>query len=258
MEAYGRFAYVYDQLMDDMPYSEWISFAKKVWDKTGTNPKSIVDLGCGTGSITIPLAEMGYIVTGIDLSEDMLAVAQDKLEQVSKFSPQLRNAQVRLVQQDMTKWEMPQQVDSVISFCDCINYLLTESAVVQTFEATYSALRSGGSFIFDVHHPNTFVTYDEGQPYVYDDNAISYIWTCDYEENLRKIEHNLSIFVQEGGEDSSHYRRFEEVHVQRAYSIDWMMQSLYACGFKQVDCYSDFTEEPPTEETSRLFFVAIK
>jgi predicted TPR repeat methyltransferase len=258
MEAYGRFAYIYDQLMEDMPYSDWISFAQKVWDKTGTNPISIVDLGCGTGSITIPLAEMGYIMTGIDLSEDMLAVAHDKLEQLSKSSPQLRKAQVRLVQQDMTKWQIPEQVDCVISFCDCINYLLTESAVVQSFEATYSALRNGGSFIFDVHHQNTFITYNQGQPYVYDDEAISYIWTCDYEESLHQIEHNLSIFVQEGGEDSTRYRRFEEVHIQRTYSIEWIKQSLYDCGFKQVDCYSDFTEEPPTEETSRLFFVAIK
>lgn len=258
MDAYGRFAYVYDQLMEDMPYLDWVSFAKQVWDHSGNNPKTIVDLGCGTGNITIPLAEKGYAVTGIDLSEDMLAVAHDKLEQRRKSSPQLREAQVRLVQQDMTKWEMPHQVDSVISFCDCINYLLTESAVIQTFEATYSALCSGGIFIFDVHHPNTFIRYDEGQPYVYDDVAISYIWTCDYEQSIHQIEHNLSLFVQEGGEHSSRYQRFEEVHIQRAYSIDWMIESLYACGFKQVNCYSDFTWEQPTEETSRLFFVAIK
>lgn len=257
MNAYGKFAYVYDELMEDMPYESWISFAKGSWART-KEPRTVVDLGCGTGSITIPLAEMGYHMTGIDLSEDMLAVANDKLDNLGKNSLLLRQAKVRLVQQDMTQWEMPEPVDAVISFCDCINYLLTEQDVQATFQATYKSLVPDGSFIFDVHHPNTFRKYDLEQPFVYDDLAISYIWTCEYEEKRNQIEHNLSIFVQEGEEESSRYTRFEERHVQRAYSPEWIKQSLMDCGFRQVECYADFTWEQPTAETSRLFFVAKK
>lgn len=257
MDAYGKFAYVYDQLMEDMPYASWITFAKKAFERNG-QPRTVVDLGCGTGSITIPMAELGYHMTGIDLSEDMLAVAQDKLDSQSRTSSKLREAQIRLVRQDMTCWEMPEPVDAVLSFCDCINYLLTEEDVRKAFQATYTSLADEGSFIFDVHHPRTFDRYNEEQPFVYDDLAISYIWTCEYEDELSQIEHNLSIFVQEGGEQSSSYRRFEETHIQRAYSPQWIMQSLYDCGFKQVECYGDFTWEEPTEDTARLFFVAKK
>ncbi|MPZ04736.1 class I SAM-dependent methyltransferase, partial [Micrococcus luteus] len=89
-----------------------------------------------------------------------------------------REGSVRWVQQDMRSWELPEQVDSVISFCDCVNYLLEEKDIRSAFARAYSGLKEGGTFLFDVHHPNTLIRYDEEQPFVLDEREVSYIWTC--------------------------------------------------------------------------------
>jgi SAM-dependent methyltransferase len=259
MQSYEQFAYVYDELMADMPYTEWLRFARQGWDTYG-KPKSIVDLGCGTGSLAIPLASEGYRVTGIDLSSDMLAVAHQKLDQSPAGSRLLREGRIRLVQQDMREWKIPDEVDSVISFCDCLNYLVEDGDLEQAFQRTYAALKPGGSFLFDVHHPRQFEKYVAEQPFIYDEENISYIWVCDYEPSLHEIEHQLTIFAraegQSGGQDL--FQRFEEIHVQRAYDPEWITSQLHAVGFTSVHTFGDFTWNQPTDETSRLFYIALK
>ncbi|MCZ4152016.1 SAM-dependent methyltransferase, partial [Escherichia coli] len=95
-----RFAYVYDELMEDMPYPDWIRFARTAWERHGM-PKSVVELGCGTGSITIPLVKSGFEVIGIDLSADMLSVARSKMDAAPQGHRMYREGSVRWVQQDM-------------------------------------------------------------------------------------------------------------------------------------------------------------
>lgn len=259
MPAYRKFAYVYDELMEDMPYGKWLEFAMQAWEKYG-NPQTVAELGCGTGSITIPLVNLGYNVTGIDLSEDMLSVAQSKLETTAKGQRLYREGSVRFVRQDMRELELPEPVDSVLSFCDCINYVLEPEEVGEVFARSFAGLKPGGSFLFDVHHPRTLELYNEEQPFVLDDPSVSYIWTCDFDGDRCEIEHHLSIFTREP--DSSgreaRYARFEETHVQRAYDPEWMRGELLRAGFKTVECYADFEWKPPGEEAGRLFFIAIK
>lgn len=257
MASYRKFAYVYDELMKDMPYSDWLKFARTAWDKYGM-PKTVVDLGCGTGSLSIPLANEGFEVTGIDLSADMLSVAHQKMEAAPHGARLFKEGNLRWVQQDMTEWTMPEPVDSVISFCDCLNYLLEEEDIVRAFQRTYEGLISGGTFLFDVHHPNTFMRYAEEQPFVWDDDSVSYIWTCELDPDRLEIEHDLTIFAREQGEDPDLYRRFEENHIQRVYDPEWIMRELQKCGFREVSCYADFSWEQPGDAAERLFFVAVK
>ncbi|WP_310551538.1 class I SAM-dependent DNA methyltransferase [Paenibacillus glufosinatiresistens] len=255
MNAYGKFAYVYDELMADMPYARWLAFAEEAWERFGRRPGSVAELGCGTGSIAIPLSERGYEVTGIDLSSDMLAVAQQKLEERPGGLRRLREGGVRWVRQDMTEWELGEPVDAVISFCDCLNYVLDEQGVEAVFARTYEGLAPGGLFLFDVHHPNTLVRYDEEQPFIYDEERISYIWTCELDVPRREIEHRLSIFVREEGD---RYRRFEEIHVQRAYEPEWIVAALARAGFTGIEKVADFEWLPAGDDAERLFFAAVK
>lgn len=257
MVSYRKFAYVYDELMEDMPYPEWIRFARMAWEKHGM-PKTVVDLGCGTGSITIPLVNAGFEVTGIDLSADMLSVARRKMEGTSQGARLFREGSVRWVQQDMTEWELPRQSDSVISFCDCMNYLLEEKDIVSTFRRTYDGLKPGGTFLFDVHHPDTFRRYEEEQPFIWDEPSVAYIWTCERDAVRDEIEHHLTIFAREEEHGPGLYRRFEETHVQRAYDPEWMKSELLRCGFREVSIYADFEWVETTEDAARLFFVAVK
>lgn len=257
MVSYRKFAYVYDELMEDMPYPEWIRFARMAWEKHGM-PTSVVDLGCGTGSISIPLVNAGFQVTGIDLSADMLSVARRKMEGTTQGVRLFRDGSIRWVQQDMTEWEMPEPVDSVISFCDCLNYLLEKDDIVSTFRRTYEGLKPGGTFLFDVHHPNTLRRYEEEQPFIWDESSVAYIWTCERDDARDEIEHHLTIFAREEENGPGLYRRFEETHVQRAYDPDWMTSELLKCGFRDVSCYADFEWVEAKDDAARLFFVAIK
>ncbi|QDH19981.1 class I SAM-dependent DNA methyltransferase [Saccharibacillus brassicae] len=257
--SYGKFAYVYDELMQDMPYAKWKRFALEVWEKHG-QPGEVVELGCGTGTLTTMLAEEGYRLTGIDLSEDMLAVARGKADERPPLQGLLRSGSLQFVRQDMTEWAAPAPVDSVISFCDCLNYLTEPEQVEAAFRATYAGLKPGGTFLFDVHHPNTLRRYEEEQPFVLDEEGVSYIWTCGLDEERTEIEHHLRIFVRRsgGGASSDVYDRFDEVHVERAYEPQWLREALLRAGFSGAEFYADFEWEAPGEDTVRLFGVAIK
>jgi SAM-dependent methyltransferase len=262
--AYEQFAYIYDRLMEDMPYEEWLGFAKQCWEKHGT-PKTVVDLGCGTGTISIPLAEQGFEVFGIDLSEDMLAVAQQKLDEGRRTTARTGGS-VTWLQQDLRDWELGRPADAVISFCDCMNYLVEEDDIVQALQAAYAGLKDGGVFIFDMHTQHQLQGYAEAQPYFLNDDDIAYIWTCDFDPGKSEIEHELTIFVREessleyGSDDAitPRFHRVEELHVQRAYDLGWVKQHLKEAGFRDVSVYGDFLWKAVTETTERAFFVAVK
>ncbi|MDB5056199.1 MAG: methyltransferase type 12 [Bacilli bacterium] len=245
--SYAQFAYYYDRLMDNMPYTDWMRFANSCWDRFGM-PKTLVDLGCGTGNLAIPLAQSGIQVTGIDLSEDMLAMARDKSEGLTGVS-------IIWVQQDIREWELHEQVDAVVSFCDCLNYILLEEEIIQAFRQTYQGLRPGGIFIFDVHTPFLLVSYVESQPFLMNEDDIAYIWTCELAEETCEIVHDLTLFVRE---NDRMFRRIEETHVQRAYKLDWLKRQLTQVGFEQAECFGDFQWEPVNAKTERAFFVCRK
>ena len=252
LRSYQQFASVYDRLMEEMPYAEWMHFARHCFAQFRM-PHSIVDLGCGTGNISIPLAKSGFEVFGIDLSADMLAIARNKWD-----DPPARGqgGSIRWLQQDMRDWELPDPVDAVISFCDCLNYLSAEADVVRTFRRTHAGLAPGGLFLFDVHAPRTLTQYAEDQPFVYDEKDVAYLWASEYDAAKRSIRHDITFFVRDAA--TGLYRRFEESHTQRAYDPHWLAEQLEAAGFELLHRCADFEWEPPTEASERLFYVARK
>ena len=258
MQCYEKFADVYDQLMRHMPYDDWVHFVTTAWNRYGI-PRTVVELGCGTGCITTRLALCGYRMVGIDISSNMLAIARHKTDECSQTRLLYERGQLQWIQQDMTQWTYTTPVHSVISFCDVINYLLDEQDVRSTFERTFERLEVGGTFIFDVHHSNTFVTYAQQQPFVLDEPSISYIWTCQLDDIRSQIQHDLTVFVREDDDEKSeHFQRFHETHHQRAYDVQWVRDQLLAVGFQTVEYYGDFTWEKPTEQAQRIFYIAVK
>lgn len=242
--------------MEDMPYAEWMNIARGCFDRYGM-PHSVVDLGCGTGNLAIPLAKSGFEVFGIDISADMLAIARSKWG-----DPPVRGqgGSIRWLQQDMRDWELPEPVDAVISFCDCLNYLTTEADVTAAIRQTFAALRPGGLFLFDVHAPRTLERYADEQPFVLDEKDVAYLWTSDYDHTSRTIRHDLTFFVRDDATSAvtELYRRFEESHTQRAYESDWLLAQLASTGFELLHLCADFAWTPPSETSERLFFIARK
>ncbi|MCR8645729.1 class I SAM-dependent methyltransferase [Paenibacillus sp. N1-5-1-14] len=249
--AYEQFAYTYDRLMADMPYDSWIAWFEQSCLSKGLNPRTVVDLGCGTGTIAIPLASKGYKVFGVDLSEDMLAVAQDK----SQGAKLPASGSVTWLQGDLRDWVLPEKVDVAISLCDCMNYVLDEEGIIAAIQSVYDGLVDGGLFLFDVHTPQLLRNYAAEQPYVLDEEEIAYTWVCELDEEEMTIHHQLSIFSQE---PSGLYRRTDEEHVQRAYELDWLSEQLRAVGFTNIEVTADFTTDAPNKATSRAFFSAQK
>lgn len=243
--SYQHLAQVYDVLMAEAPYEQWITFAEKMWDRGGDKPRKILDLGCGTGAIAIPLAQRGYRVTGVDLSEEMLAITYDKAKE--------KGLQIELLHQDMREVEVAAEMDAVVSFCDSINYLTEGDDVCQTFLRVSQALKPGGLFLFDVHSLYKIYQVFGNSTFTFTEEDVAYIWHCELEED-GKVYHDLTIFAREG----QLYRRFEEVHAQRAYSHEQLLNWLREAGFELLQCSADFTDQSPTETSERIFYVAVK
>lgn len=284
--TYGRLARVYDRLMEEMPYPKWLAFLDECFVRYG-RPRFLVDLGCGTGNLAIPLAQAGYRVLGIDLSEHMLAVARRK----AQGTPLPPGGALAWSRQDMRRWRAETPADCVFSFCDCLNYLLEEDDIRLVFRQTFAGLKPGGLFVFDVHAPARMPVYAEEQPYVWDEDGLACIWTCEYDPDRILVEHRLTFFVEEepvpedagvfGADGSSgsrpaagrspraaaspppvpregRYVRFREVHRQRAYLPDFLSGELRRAGFAVLDRCADFGWHPPDGEAERFFFVARK
>jgi SAM-dependent methyltransferase len=246
--SYERFAYLYDELMQDVPYENWVRFVKGKIEKYGVNGKSMLDLACGTGELCVRFAKEGFLVTGVDLSSDMLSVARAKSEN--------KGLSVPLYQQDMSQLEGLGQFDVIGVFCDSLNYLPSEEAVIQTFSNIYHHLKKDGIFIFDVHslYKMNHIFMDE--TFTLNEDHLSYIWDCFPGEYPNSVEHELSFFVLD--EQSGKYDRFDELHYQRTFSIEQYSAMLMKSGFEILDINADFETKAPEEDSERIFFIATK
>jgi len=243
--AYTHMAAVYDRLMADTPYDQWLDWVERCFSR-GAKPVSVIDLGCGTGSISIPLAKRGYRVTGVDLSAEMLAVAYDKMrkEQVN----------VTWVEQDMRELDV-MQADAVISLCDSLSYLTEEEDVQSTFQRVYAHLAPGGMFLFDVHSPYKILQVYGNNTFTWQDDEVSYIWQCFCDPLRLEVEHQLTFFLRQ---PNGLYQRVEEQHFQRAYQPVQIMRWLASAGFADIQVSADFTDLPPQANSERLFFRAYR
>lgn len=246
--TYNRFAYVYDQLMIDTPYDQWVEKVVRQAEKYQVQAKTILDVACGTGELSVWLAEAEFQVTGVDLSEDMLAVADAKAVE--------RGLHVQFFQANMTEMEGFGSFDLITIFCDSLNYLQTEAEFVQTFQRVYDLLEPNGLFIFDVHSLFKINQIFKNQTFAINDEEVSYIWQCFEGEWPNSVEHDLSFFVQD--EQSKKYDRFDELHFQRTFSNSQYEQWLIEAGFELLEVTADFTEDQPQEDSERIFFTARK
>lgn len=242
MDSYERFSYVYDRLMEEAPYDKWVELVKK----EGATGK-VLDLGSGTGECSINLAQVGFDVTAVDLSEHMLSVAQDKALQ--------KKLPIKFLHQDMRSLETGELYDVVTIFCDSLNYVTDREGVKATLSNVYQHLKSGGVLIFDVHSLYKIETLFVGNTFASSEEDISYIWNSFAGEEKGAVEHELSFFVEN---EEGLYERFDEVHYQRTFTIDEYIGWLRDVGFDNISVTSDFTSLEPTHSSERLFFRAVK
>ena len=245
MEAYSDFSYVYDTFMDETPYEEWCAFLTEKLHEAGIKEGLVLDLGCGTGTMTELLAKEGYDMIGIDMSDQMLGIAMEKREQ-SGYN-------ILYLQQDMREFELYGTVQAVVCVCDSVNYLLEEEDLAETFRLVNNYLDPNGLFIFDF---NTVYKYAE----VIGDTTIaenredcSFIWENFYEEEDQINEYDLTIFVRQ--EDDS-YRKFTETHYQRGYTLETMKALVEEAGLVFVEALDAETHGPVHAQSERIYMIA--
>jgi SAM-dependent methyltransferase len=244
--SYNQFAYLYDQLMEDAPYSKWLSFIKSASKNHVRNAKRFLDVGCGTGSLSVLLAKEGYDVTGVDLSAEMLTVAKEKAENEKVPLP--------LFQQDMRELEGLGQFDCVTILCDSLNYILTEEDIKKVFHSANRHLHINGLLLFDVHSLHKIQNIFIGSTFGSNDDHLSYIWQCYEGELENSVEHDLSFFIQSG----DFYERYDELHIQRSFAVEKYKAWLEECNFEVLSITGDFEDKAPADDAERILFAAKK
>ncbi len=245
MAAYQTFAQVYDILMDNVPYEEWARSLAGLLKEYGIADGLVLDLGCGTGTMTELLSSYGYDMIGVDNSPEMLDRALEKRDRSGH--------EILYLMQEMTSFELYGTVRAVVSVCDSLNYLLEEQDLLAAFRLVNNYLDPGGLFVFDM---NTVYKYRE----VLGDGVIaenredcSFIWENSFFEEEKVNEYDLTLFLRE---ENDLYRRVEETHYQKAYDPRTVVRLLEEAGLSPVKVCEAYTGREPDEKCERLLFVA--
>ena len=241
--AYEALAASYDRLTNDIPYEEILTFYRRLWAAYGVRPETAVDLGCGTGSMSVLLAREGLSVTGVDRSEEMLTQAADKAAEME--NPPW------FVRQRMEKLRLPATVDLAVCCLDGINYVTDPAALRETFARVFRALNSGGLFLFDINSEAKLRGLD-GQIFLDEDEDVFCLWRADFDEETRICAYGMDVFQKQG----KLWRRSREEHLEYAYRTDELTQWLSDAGFTNVRAYADRKLDPPAPDEQRIFLAA--
>lgn len=288
MEAYTDFASVYDIFMDDTPYRDWAETIaelietyglsrpvrkpkqeeekeekpkkEKSEEGTGRNRNKIseedrrsqeknlvLDLGCGTGTLTELLAQKGYDMIGIDNSEEMLNLAMHKKRE--------SGSDILYLCQDMRDIDLYSTVGTVISVCDCVNYLLEEEEIEDTFRLVNNYLYPGGLFIFDFNTVYKYKTVIGDTTIAENREECSFIWENYYHEEEHINEYEVTVFVKEEKKREL-FRRFTETHYQRGYTFEEMKGFVERAGMKMITAFDADTGKEPKETSERIYLLA--
>ena len=246
MDAYTSFASVYDTFMDNIPYEEWAEYLVDLLKEYGISDGLVLDLGCGTGNMTELLATAGYDMIGVDNAEEMLEIAMEKRAKSGH--------DILYLLQDMREFELYGTVKAIVSICDSINYITEEEDLLEVFRLANNYLDPKVIIIFDF---NTVYKYREvlgNQTIAEDREECSFIWDNYYYEDEQINEYELSLYIKE--QDSDLYRKYQEMHYQKAYDLATMKEAVEQSGLEYIIAYDAFTRNQPTDESERIYVIA--
>ena len=247
MSAYGALAGVYDRLTDDVGYERRADYIEKLFKKSRIGVHTVLDLACGTGTMTAILTERGYELISVDSSADMLAEAMEKAADLNGEPPVFLN-------QSMPELDLYGTVDAAICCLDSINYLTNPRDVQRTFARLHLFVAPGGLLVFDINTLAKLRSLD-GQVFLDETEDIYCVWRTEFQKRSRICTYWMDIFTR--GEDDLWERDFEE-HRQRAYEVDELRAWLEAAGFTNIRVYGDCRMSAPREEEQRIYFTAIR
>lgn len=244
MDAYTGLAALYDVFMDNIPYGEWFAYLKSLLTEYNIHKGIVLDLGCGTGNMTELLAASGFDMIGIDNSDEMLNIAMEKAYD--------KNLNILYLLQDMREFELYGTVAAVVSTCDSLNYITEFDELVKVFSLVNNYLDPDGIFIFDI---TTEKKYSAIADAVIAENREegSFIWENSYFADDKINQYDMTIFERL---NNGLYKKYQETHIQRVYTIDEIKSALDLAGLKFEACYKAFTHDEPDNNCERIYFIA--
>ena len=245
MESYGRFAGVYDVFMDNVNYREWADYIIETLAQDGIRDGLVLELGCGTGTVTEMLADAGYDMIGIDNSEEMLAEAMEKRAESGH--------DILYLLQDMQEFELYGTVRAVVSVCDSLNYITDRDELRHVFELVNNYLDPEGIFLFDMNTVHKYRDLLGDTTIAENRDEGSFIWDNSYDEEEGLNYYELAVFLPR---EDGLYEKSEEVHCQKAYPQEEIETLIKEAGMELLAVYDAYTLNPATEDSERLFFVA--
>ncbi|MGI6122629.1 MAG: class I SAM-dependent DNA methyltransferase [Acetivibrionales bacterium] len=244
---YTRFADIYDRLTHDINYTKWADYLQSAFSKFDRDPKLILELGCGTGSLAIELSKRGYDMIALDSSTSMLNKASEKAREAK--------TDILFLNQDMRNFELYGTVDAIICLLDSINYIKSLNDIKKTFNLVRNYLNPGGLFIFDVNSPYKLSTVLGNQIFYELDDDISWIWQNTYNHKTKTTTFDLTFFVRN---KDGLYERFDETHEESAFTSEELTKALDLSGLKLLGEYGDLSFNEPANNEERIFYIAQK
>ncbi len=251
-QGYDSIASVYDNINSEIDYSAWADFIEKCFEKyLEKKPELVLDLACGTGSMTFELHSRGYDLIGADSSDNMLSKAYEKA-----YENGINN--ILFINQDMRDFELYGTVGAICCCLDSVNYLTNDGDIDKCFACAHNYLDPNGLFIFDVNTPYKFKNVYGNNHYIFEDTDtngnVAYCgWQNEYDEENGLCNFYLSVFTED---ERGKYIRSDEVQTERCYSKEQLFQSLERSGFEIIGFFADYEFSAPTDDCERWYIVA--
>ena len=245
MSSYGALADWYDSLTEDVDYEGLFDYLNAIMKRRGLRPRRVLDMACGTGSLSYLFAEHGYETIGVDLSEDMLVRAAAKAGETSN--------QPIFYHGNMNSFVLQPKVDLLVCMLDSFNYMDTPQqgrAAIKCFSRTVA---DQGLLVFDVRPPEQLRAFD-GQMFMDETEDVVCIWRTEFDETENQCFYGMDIFVREG----NLWRREQEEHLEYAFELSWIQKELEAAGFSEIEIFGDRTFLSPAPGEERVYIVARK
>ena len=244
MNSYEALSAYYDRFTEDVGYAGWADFFERVFAREGVQPRLILDLACGTGSLTRLLADRGYEMIGADASPDMLMQA---MQNTMDCDPR-----PLFLNQRMEDLDLYGTVDVCLCCLDSINYVTDPDTLQKAFERVHLFLEpKTGLFVFDVNTPEKFARID-GNAYVREDEDVFCVWQAAVEDGL--CAYQFDIFERDG----EAWTRAKETHEERVYPLEQLAAMLERAGFSEIKTYGDQSFSPVRGGEDRVYFTARK
>ena len=244
MEPYSALAPYYDAFNRDVPYDRILRFYRRLFRRAGIRPHLILDLACGTGAMSVRLADAGYEVIGADASAQMLSIAVGRETAEDAVPP------IWLCQR-MERLDLYGTIDAAVCCLDGVGYVTNPAALARAFSRVRLFMNPGGVFIFDINSAHRLRSLD-GSAFTRECEGAFCVYQADFSERTKKLTYTLDLFEEEDGL----WRRSTEYHTERAYEVEELRELLLSAGFASVEVFGDCREEPPAPDEGRLFFLA--